>query len=50
MPTAERIRAVVARCGELVSRGDADAIAQLYAPDATVEDPVGRSAETMGRE
>jgi steroid delta-isomerase len=41
MMTAEHIRAVFARYCELVSRGDADAIAELYAPDATVEDPVG---------
>ncbi|MFN8645035.1 MAG: nuclear transport factor 2 family protein [Candidatus Binatia bacterium] len=41
MVTADHIRAVFARYCALVSRGDADAIAQLYAPDATVEDPVG---------
>lgn len=38
---AEHIRAVFARYCELVTRGDSDAIALLYAPDATVEDPVG---------
>jgi steroid delta-isomerase len=41
MPTAEHIRNVFARYCELVTAGDFDAIAQLYAEDATVEDPVG---------
>ncbi|MDX2170520.1 MAG: nuclear transport factor 2 family protein [Deltaproteobacteria bacterium] len=39
--TAEHIRAVFARYCELVSQGDVEAIAQLYAEDATVEDPLG---------
>ena len=49
MITADHIRSVFARYCELVSRGDADAIVQLYAPDATVEDPVG-SPPHRGRE
>lgn len=49
MPTAEHIRAVFARYCELVTRGDHAAIALLYAPDATVEDPVG-SAPHRGRD
>jgi steroid delta-isomerase len=49
MVTAEHIRAVFARYCELVTRSDCDAIALLYAPDATVEDPVG-SPPHRGRE
>ena len=49
MPTAEHIRAVFARYCELVTRGDHEAIALLYAPDATVEDPVG-SVPHRGRD
>lgn len=49
MPTAAHIRSVFARYCELVSRGDADAIAALYAADATVEDPVG-STPHRGRD
>lgn len=41
MPTAEQITATVTRYLELVAVGNADEIAQLYAVDATVEDPVG---------
>jgi ketosteroid isomerase-like protein len=39
--SAEHIRSVFARYVQLVTAGDVDAIAQLYAVDATVEDPVG---------
>lgn len=39
--TAEHIRGVFARYCELVSAGDFEAVTQLYAPDAVVEDPVG---------
>jgi steroid delta-isomerase len=38
---AEHVRRVFERYCELVSAGDADAVAQLYAADAVVEDPVG---------
>jgi steroid Delta-isomerase len=41
MPSAEQITATVTRYLELVNVGNADEIAQLYASDATVEDPVG---------
>ena len=41
MPTAEHIAETVNRYLELVAKGDADGIAELYADDATVEDPVG---------
>jgi steroid delta-isomerase len=40
-PTAEHIRAVFQRYVELVTASDFDAIANLYAEDATVEDPIG---------
>ena len=49
MVTANHIRAVFARYCELVTRGDCEAIAQLYAPDAIVEDPVG-AAPHRGRD
>ena len=41
MPDAEHIEAVVRRYLELVGGGTADEIADLFADDATVEDPVG---------
>jgi len=41
MPSPEEIRAVMKRYAELMCKSDADGIAQLYATDATVEDPVG---------
>jgi steroid delta-isomerase len=37
----QQIRETVERYVELVGTGTAAEIAQLYAPDATVEDPVG---------
>ena len=39
--TAEHIRRTFARYCELVTLGDFEAIALLYAEEATVEDPVG---------
>lgn len=39
--STERIREVVERYVALVGSGTADEIVELYAPDATVEDPVG---------
>jgi steroid delta-isomerase len=41
MPSAEQIESVVHRYLELVGGGTADQIAELFADDATVEDPVG---------
>ncbi|MUL66680.1 steroid delta-isomerase [Mycobacterium sp. CBMA 234] len=41
MPSAEHITATVNRYLDLVDVADADGIAQLYATDATIEDPVG---------
>jgi steroid delta-isomerase len=41
MPSAEQITAVVNRYISLVSNGTADDLVELYADDATVEDPVG---------
>ena len=41
MPSAEQITQTVNRYLELVGKGQADDIAELYADDATVEDPVG---------
>jgi steroid Delta-isomerase len=41
MPSAEQITQTVTQYLELVSKGQADDIAALYADDATVEDPVG---------
>ena len=40
-PGAEHIESVVRRYLELVATGTAEDIAELYASDATVEDPVG---------
>lgn len=40
-PTAEHIESVVNRYLQLVGGGTAEEIAELYADDATVEDPVG---------
>lgn len=39
--TADHIRNVFQRYIELVTRGDFESVALLYAPDATVEDPIG---------
>ncbi|WP_343710422.1 nuclear transport factor 2 family protein, partial [Mycobacterium sp.] len=41
MPSAHHIADVVGRYISLVASGSADDIAELYAEDATVEDPVG---------
>ncbi|ORW02006.1 nuclear transport factor 2 family protein [Mycobacterium kyorinense] len=41
MPSAEHIADTVNRYISLVAKGGADDIAELYAEDATVEDPVG---------
>jgi steroid delta-isomerase len=49
MPSPEEIRAAMERYVELVCEGDSDGIADLYADDATVEDPVGENS-IQGRE
>lgn len=41
MPSAQHIADTVNRYISLVAKGSADDIAELYAEDATVEDPVG---------
>jgi steroid Delta-isomerase len=41
MPSPEQITDTVNRYISLVAKGSADDIAELYADDATVEDPVG---------
>jgi steroid Delta-isomerase len=41
MPSAEHITDTVKRYIELVATGGADELVELYADDATVEDPVG---------
>jgi steroid Delta-isomerase len=41
MPSAEQITQTVNRYLELVAAGRADEVVELYAEDATVEDPVG---------
>lgn len=47
--TPEHVRHVFQRYCELVTAGDFEAIARLYAEDATVEDPVG-STPHRGRD
>jgi steroid delta-isomerase len=49
MQAPDRIRAIFARYVELVSAGKSDAIADLYAKDATLEDPIG-APQKRGRE
>ncbi|OBH06392.1 nuclear transport factor 2 family protein [Mycobacterium sp. E1747] len=41
MPSVEHITDAVNRYLELVAKGGADDVVELYADDATVEDPVG---------
>lgn len=41
MPSAQHITDTVNRYIELVAKGGADELVELYADDATVEDPVG---------
>ena len=38
---AEHIRKVYERYPELVSKGDVEGIVEMYAADATIEDPIG---------
>ena len=49
MPSAEQITGVVNRYISLVNSGTADELVELYADDATVEDPVGGEVH-IGRE
>lgn len=49
MADAAHIRAVYERYPELVTKGDVDAIVDLYAEDATIEDPIGAELH-RGRE
>ena len=41
MSDANHIRKIYERYPELVTKGDVDAILELYADDATIEDPIG---------
>jgi steroid delta-isomerase len=41
MPTPDEMRSVVEKYVDLVATGTAEQITELYADDATVEDPVG---------
>ncbi|MAG32242.1 MAG: steroid delta-isomerase [Deltaproteobacteria bacterium] len=45
----DHIRQTIARYVAFMNAGDADAIAELYAEDATLEDPIG-TKPTKGRE
>lgn len=49
MSSSDHIRSVYSRYVDLVSAGDAVAVAALYAPDATLEDPIGAPLQ-RGRE
>lgn len=49
MPDAQHIRQVYERYPEMVTKGDVDGIVELYAEDATIEDPIG-SELLRGRE
>lgn len=50
MPSADDITATVNRYLDFVAKGSPDDIAELYAEDATVEDPVGGGEVHIGRE
>ena len=50
MPSAEHIADTVNRYISLVAKGSADDLAELYADDATVEDPVGGGEVHIGRQ
>ena len=41
MPDANHIRQIYDRYPEMVSKGDVDGILELYAENATIEDPIG---------
>jgi len=50
MPSAEHIADTVNRYISLVAKGSADDLVELYADDATVEDPVGGGEVHIGRQ
>lgn len=50
MPTPEDNAKTVTRYLELASQGKADDVVELYADDATVEDPVGGGEVHIGRD
>jgi steroid delta-isomerase len=50
MPSAEHITDTVNRYISLVAKGSADDLVELYADDATVEDPVGGGEVHIGRQ
>ncbi|WP_029114254.1 nuclear transport factor 2 family protein [Mycobacterium sp. URHB0044] len=50
MPSPEQITQTVNRYLELVAAGSADEIVELYASDATIEDPVGGGEVHIGRQ
>ena len=50
MPSAEHITDTVSRYISLVAKGSADDLAELYAEDAIVEDPVGGGEVHIGRQ
>ena len=41
MVDADHIRNLYDRYPEMLTKGDVDCILELYAPDATIEDPIG---------
>ena len=49
MPSAEHIADTVNRYLSLVAKGSADDLVELFADDATVEDPVGGGEVHIGR-
>lgn len=52
MPTADEMRAVLTRYLQAVAAHDVDAVIALFAPDISVEDPVGGAPGThvVGRD
>lgn len=46
MPSPDEIRAVVTRYMEAMSANDKEGYVALFAPDATIEDPVGTEVHT----
>lgn len=46
MPSVDEMRSTVEKYIELVSGGTAEQVADLYADDATLEDPVGTEPKT----
>ena len=48
MPSAEHIAETVNRYISLIAKGSADDLVDLYADDATVEDPVGGAFYSIG--